>query len=116
MSKIFPPKQYQPLILEELHKSGRKEDSVFLRTRLHYTWPSIRGDVKSHVDNCAKCLELMPSKSQARSSGLNIPIESLQPMDWVSTDLAQKILSNGKKVIFLVIVDRASSFVRVYQL
>ena len=58
----------------------------------------------------------MLSKSPARSSGLNIPIESLQPMDWVSTDLAQKILSNGKKVNFLVIVDRASSFVRVYQL
>ena len=58
----------------------------------------------------------MPSKSQARSSGLNTPIESLQPMDWISTDLAQKILSNGKKFNFLVIVDRASSFLRVYQL
>ena len=62
VSKIFPPKQYRPLILEDLHKSGRKEDLVFLRTNLHYTWPSIWGDVKSHVDNCAKCLELMPSK------------------------------------------------------
>ena len=58
----------------------------------------------------------MPSKSQARSSGLNIPIESLQPMDWVSTDLAQKVLSNGRKVNFLIIVDRASSFLIVYQL
>ena len=37
VSKIFPPRQYRPLILEELHKSGRKEDSVFLRVRLHYT-------------------------------------------------------------------------------
>ena len=58
----------------------------------------------------------MPSKSQARSSGLNIPLENLQPMDWVSTDLAQKTLSNGKKVNFLIIVDRASGFLRVYQL
>ena len=56
VSKIFPPRQYWPLILEELHKSGRKGDSVFPRTRLNYTWPSIWGDVKSHVDNCAKCL------------------------------------------------------------
>ena len=37
-------------------------------------------------------------------------------MDWVSTDLAQKTLSNGKKVNFLIIVDRASGFLRVYQL
>ena len=116
VSKIFPPRQYQPLILEELHKSGRKEDSVFLRTHLHYTWPSIQKDVKSHVDSCPKCLELMPSKSQARSSGLNIPIKSLQPMDWVSTDLAQKVLSNGRKVNFLIIVDRAIGFLRVYHL
>ena len=27
VSNIFPPRQYRPLILEELHKSGRKEDS-----------------------------------------------------------------------------------------
>ena len=37
-------------------------------------------------------------------------------MDWLSTDLAQKTLSNGKKVNFLIIVDRASGFIRVYQL
>ena len=37
-------------------------------------------------------------------------------MDWVSTDLAQKVLSNGRKVNFLIIVDRASGFLRVYQL
>ena len=58
----------------------------------------------------------MPYKSKARASGLTIPIENLQPMDWVSTDLAQKALSNGKKVNFLVIVDWASGFVKVYQL
>merc|ERR1711867_345777 len=33
-SKIYPPKLYRPLILEELHKSGRKEDSVCLRTMI----------------------------------------------------------------------------------
>ena len=37
VSKIYPPKEYRPLKLEELHKSGRKSDSVFLRMRLHYT-------------------------------------------------------------------------------
>ena len=61
-------------------------------------------------------MELQPSRPQARASGLNIPVKNLQPMDWISTDLAQKVLSNGKKVNFLVIVDRASGFVRVYQL
>ena len=116
VSKIFPPRQYRPLILEELHKSGRKEDSVFMRVHLHYTWPDIRKDVKAHVDQCKLCTELMPSKSQARSSGLNIPIESLKPMDWLSTDLAVKTLSNSKKVNFLLIVDRASGFIKVYQL
>ena len=58
----------------------------------------------------------MPSKSQARASGLNIPLQGLNPMDWLSTDLAEKKLSNGKKVHFLIIVDRASGFIRAYQL
>ena len=116
VSKIFPLRQYWPLILEKLHESRRKEDSVFLRTRLHYTWPTIRKDVKDHVDNCQKCWELMPSKSQARSSGLPVSIENLQPMDWVSTDLAQKVLSDGKKVNFLIIVYWASGFIKIYQL
>ena len=58
----------------------------------------------------------MPSKSQARASGLNIPLQGLNPMDWLSTDLAEKKLSNGKKVHFLIIVDSASGFIRAYQL
>ena len=37
-------------------------------------------------------------------------------MDWISTNLAQKVLGKGKKVNFLVIVIQASGFVRVYQL
>ena len=81
MSKIFPPKSYRPLILEELHKSGRKEDSVFLRFRLHYTWPNIKKYVKAHVDSCKTCAELMLSKSKARASGLNIPLHRLKTMD-----------------------------------
>ena len=56
------------------------------------------------------------SKPQAHASGLKILMENLNPMDWLSTDLAQKVLSNGKKIIFLVIVDRASGFLKVYQL
>ena len=99
VSKIFPPRQYRPLIFEKLHESGRKEDSVFLRTHLHYTWPTIHKDVKAHVDNCQKCWKLMPSMSQGRSSGLPVSIENLQPMDWVSRDLAQKVM-NGQHYPF----------------
>ena len=111
VSKIYPPKLYRPLILEELHKSGRKEDSVFLRVRLHYTWPNIKKDVKAHVDSCKMCAELMPSKSQARASGLNFSLQGLKPMDWLSTDFEEKKLSNGKKVHFLIIVNRSSGFI-----
>merc|ERR1712082_475191 len=38
------------------------------------------------------------------------------PMDWLSTDICQKNLSNGKKANFLIIVDRASGFIRAYHL
>ena len=116
VSKIYPPVSYRPLILEELHKSGRQCAAVYERARIHYIWPSIRKDINDHVQSCTRCLEIKPSKSQARASGLTISLRNLQPMDWISTDLAEKVLSNGKKVHFLLIVDRASGFIKVYQL
>ena len=58
----------------------------------------------------------MPSKSQARASGLNIPLQGLNPMDWLSTDIAEKKLSNRKKAHFLIIVDGAFGFIRAYLL
>ena len=58
----------------------------------------------------------MPSKPQARASGLTIPLHGLNPMDWLSTDICQNKLSNGKKANFLIIVDRASGFIRAYLL
>ena len=36
VSKIYPPVSYRPLILEELHKSGRQSAAVFERARIHY--------------------------------------------------------------------------------
>ena len=116
VSKIYPPVSYRPLILEELHKSGRQSAAVYERARIHYIWPSIRKDINDHVQSCTRCLEIKPSKSQARASGLTISLRNLQPMDWISTDLAEKVLSNGKKIHFLLIVDRASGFVKVYKL
>merc|ERR1711867_298258 len=116
VSKIFPPVAYRAHIMEELHRSGKKEDSIFLRIRLHYMWPNIKKDVRSHVESCKKCAELMPSKPQARASGLTIPLHGLNPMDWLSTDICQKKLSNVKKANFLIIVDRASGFIRAYLL
>ena len=37
--KIFPPKKYRPLILEKMHKTGKKSNSMYMRARLTYTWP-----------------------------------------------------------------------------
>ena len=51
-SKIFPPAAYRAHIMEELHRSGKKEESIFLRIRMHYTRPNIRKDVRSHVESC----------------------------------------------------------------
>ena len=76
VSKIYPPVSYRPLILEELHKSGRQTAAVYERARIHYIWPSIRKDINDHVMSCVKCLEIKPSKSQARASDLNISLRN----------------------------------------
>ena len=74
INKIYPPKVHRPKILETLHKSGRKLESILCRAKLHYNWPGIRQDIHKHVESCVKCFELQPSKTQARTSGLAIPL------------------------------------------
>ena len=58
--------------------------------------------------------KLQPSKAHGRSSGLSTSLINIQPMDWISTDICEKVLSYGKKYTFLVIVDRPSGFISAY--
>ena len=41
---------------------------------------------------------------------------NLQSTDYISTDICEKVLPNGKKYYFLVTVDRSSGFISAYQL
>ena len=87
-----------------------------IRCRLHYYWPKMRAQLQQHVQGCKACHELQPSKSEAQMTGLGIPLSSLEPKDWVCTDLMEKTFPSGKKLYYLCIVDRASGFVRAYRL
>ena len=87
-----------------------------IRCRLHYYWPRMRAQLARHIKECKACHELQPSKPEAKMTGLGIPLSSLQPMDWVCTDLMEKKFPSGKKHHYLCIVDRASGFVRAYKL
>ena len=81
------------------------------RARLHYSWPKMAEDVKSHVNVCKTYFTHKPSKSEAGQRGLSIPIDDLSPMDWISTDFMEIEDSKGKKMYFLVIGDRSSGFI-----
>ena len=76
----------------------------------------MKQQIKQHISNCKTCFTHKPSKTEARHSGLSIPMEDLSPMDWLSTDLMELKDKTGKKSSYLVIVDRASAFVRAYNL
>ena len=115
-SRIYPPAAYRDKILESLHKGGRKDDSMLLRARLHYYWPRMRLHIQQHVAKCKACFELLPSKSEAKMTGLGIPFSDLEPMDWLCTDLCEKKFQSGKKFHYLCIADRSSGFVRAYRL
>ena len=49
-------------------------------------------------------------------TGLGIPLASLQPMNWLCTDLCENKFPDRIKFHYLVITDRASGFVRAYKL
>ena len=76
----------------------------------------MKQQIKQHISNCKTCFAHKPSKSEAKHSGLSIPMEDLSPMDWLSTDLMEIKDKTGKKSSYLVIVDRASAIVRAYNL
>ena len=76
----------------------------------------MKQDIKSHIASCKTCFAYKPSKSEAKHSGLSIPLEDLSPMDWISTDLMEVKDKKGKKSHYIIFVDRASAFVRAYKL
>ena len=76
----------------------------------------MKQDIKQHISSCKTCFAHKPSKSEAKHSGLAIPLEDLSPMDWLSTDLMEVKDKKGKKSSYLIIVDRSSAFVRAYKL
>ena len=74
ITRIYPPKVYRSKILEILHSRGRQLDAVMTRARIHYSWPKMAEDLKSHVNACKTCFTHKPSKYEAGQRGLNIPI------------------------------------------
>merc|ERR1712112_339076 len=69
--KIFPPKSTREGILQKLHKSGKKSDTMTFNCRMRYTWPGMRQQIKSHVEGCSTCLLFSPT---IQSSGLRAEI------------------------------------------
>ena len=76
----------------------------------------MRGDIKTHISNYKTCFENNPAKTEAQHPGRTIRMEDLLPMDWLCCDLCEIKDNKGRKQNYLVIVDRYSSFIRVYKL
>ena len=76
----------------------------------------MKQEVNKHILNCQICFKHKPGKTEAKYSGLAIPLKDLSLIDWLSTDLMEIKDKTGKKSNYLVIVDRASAFVRAYNL
>ena len=76
----------------------------------------MKQDIEQHISNSKTCFTPKPTKTEAKHSGLAIPLEDLSPMDWLSMDLMEIKDKSGKKSSYLIIVNRASAFVRAYNL
>ena len=112
IDRIYPPKGYREYIIELTHKGGKHQDIVLATCSTHYRWPKMKQQIKQHISNYKTYFKHKPNKTEAKHSGLSIPIEDLSPMDWLSTDLIEIKDKPGKKSSYLVIIDRASAFVR----
>ena len=116
VDRIYPPKEYRKRKLELTRKGGKQLDIVLATCSMHYRWLKMKQEIKQHISNCRTCFTHKPAKTEARHSGLAIPMEDLSPMDWLCMDLMEIKDKSGKKSSYLIIVDRASAFVRAYNL
>ena len=116
IDRIYPPKEYRKQIIEKTHEGSKHVDIVMATIITHYRWPKMKQEVNKHILNCQTCFKHKPAKTEAKYSGLTIPLEDISLMDWLSTDLMEIKDKTGKKSNYLVIVDRASMFVRAYNL
>ena len=65
IDRIYPPKAPRKTIIELLHKGGKHLDIAMANCVLHYRWPKMKQDIKSHIASCKTCFAYKSSKSEA---------------------------------------------------
>ena len=71
IDRIYPPPNgYREKIIQLIHKGGKHMEIVLTTCSLHYRWPKMRNDIKTHVSNCKSCFANSPSKLKLNAQDL----------------------------------------------
>lgn len=100
--RIFVPAAERPRILQLLHLSHSGITKTRQLAKQLYFWPSLSTDVKTMVQSCKSCQELLPSKPQE-------PFQETKaeyPLELTSSDLFELSGQN-----YLVYTDRYSGMI-----
>ena len=100
-SRIYIPSGARKDILHQLHKGHCGYGKTLQTAWKLYYWPSMKYDIRSLIDNCEKCQQLLPSKPVEPF----IATKAEFPMDMISTDLFHVGSKN-----YMVTVDRYSGY------
>ena len=49
IDRLYPSKGYREKIIQLIHKGGKHLEIVLATYSLHYRWPKMRNDIKTHV-------------------------------------------------------------------
>jgi hypothetical protein len=100
--RIVIPKSIRQQMIKNLHSANQGSTSMLARARKWYYWPGMDKDVEAHVDSCAQCREMAPSKVREPLTPSPIPD---YPFQNVVADLFE---IDGCH--YLVYVDRLTGF------
>ena len=104
-NKVFIPKGKRNKMLELLHISHGKSESMIEKARDRFFWPHMREQIKDVAKNCEACA-ICGNKQVFEPPVIDAEhILGLRPMDEIAVDYGA---FGGKN--FLVLVDRASSY------
>ena len=106
IDRIYQLRGFRERIICSIHQGGNHFKIMMATCSLHYRWPQMRADIKTHISNCKTYFQNNLAKHEAQHPGLSIPMEDLSAMDWLCCDLCKIKDDKGKKQNYLVIVDR----------
>ena len=102
------PRTSRKRMIEALHGAHSKGGSMYKTAREKLMWPTMKEELKRKAKECLSCKENDPIQEKGKPNMETPDLSELDPCDHLNMDL---FTLQGRH--YLIIVDKASSYIKV---